>query len=541
MIESDVLIVGAGLAGGLMADRLAAAGLKVAVLEAGPRIAREDAFETYLAAPIKVPESPYPLLEDADHPIVMDPGHWYRQAGPDPFKSTYLKLVGGTTWHWLGTCVRYLPADFRMRSLFGRAVDWPLSYDDLEPYYLAAEHELGVACDDARDLGSPRSGPYALPPIAQSHVDRVMARALSGTPWTVDPTPQARNSVEYGGRPACCGSASCIPICPVQAKYDAMVHLERAEGSGAVIHERCTATRIETGEAGLVSGVRYRRPDGSGGVAQARIHVIAAHGIESPRLLLNSPAPGASHAVANRSGQVGRNLMDHPIQLSWALAGEPVWPYRGPLSTSAIEVTRDGAFRSERSSLRIEIGSNGWSWPTGGVQTLAGTLFARGLKGAELRRAMAEHASRHVRLASLTEQLPEAENRVTLDGSERDVHGVPLPRIHYRVGRYARDGLEEARRIHDAIFARLGATEIAHREDFEGAGHIVGTCRMGDDPLASVVDPDLRCHDHANLFIVGSSVFPTSSTANPSLTIAALALRAADTIRADLGDTSAGG
>ena len=159
--------------------------------------------------------------------------------------------------------------------------------------------------------------------------------------------------------------------------------------------------------------------------------------------------------------------------------------------------------------------------------TLADMLWRRGLRGVELRHAVADHASRQVQLAALTEQLPEPENRVALDARDRDLHGVPLPRVHYRVGEYSRGGLAAARGIHDEIFTRLRATEIHHADDFQGAGHIMGTTRMGDDPSRSVVDRDLRCHSHPNLFLVGAGAFPTASTANPTLTIAALALRAA--------------
>ena len=140
-IEADVVIVGSGIAGALLADRLALSGVRVAILEAGPRIDRGHALRRYFQAPFKTPESPYEATPAADFPLTIDPGHWYRQSGPDRFKSTYLKAVGGTTWHWLGTCLRLLPNDFRMRSRYGRGVDWPLDYDDLEPFYTQAERE----------------------------------------------------------------------------------------------------------------------------------------------------------------------------------------------------------------------------------------------------------------------------------------------------------------------------------------------------------------------------------------------------------------
>ena len=256
--------------------------------------------------------------------------------------------------------------------------------------------------------------------------------------------------------------------------------------------------------------------------------------METPRLLLHSRSERTPAGVANRSDQVGRHLMDHPIKLSWALSGEPVWPYRGPLSTAGIENLRDGPGRSSRAGLRIQIGNAGWTWGTGGALTLPRTLAESGLRGEALRNAAVDQAARHVELASLIEQLPNADNRIVLDTKDKDHYGVPLPRLRYAIGDYSRDGLAAAQGIHDRIFAKLGATDIHHQPEFQGAGHIIGTCRMGEDPAHSVVDPALRCHDHDNLHILGSAVFPTSGTANPTLTIAALALRLAGDIKATL-------
>lgn len=533
-VEADVIIVGSGVAGALVAERLARAGIGVAVLEAGSRIDRAQALGRYFNAPIKTPESPYRATPEADFPLSVDREHWYRQSGPDTFKSTYLKAVGGTTWHWLGTCLRFLPNDFRLKSLYGQGVDWPIGYDELEPFYLEAESELGVAGDSNEDLGSPRSGGFPLPAIASSYLDQVFERALDGTGYEVRATPQARNSLAHDGRPPCCGSASCIPLCPVQAKYDATVHLRKAERWGATVHESTTATVLETGANGRIAAIRFRRPDLSEGIARGRLYVLAAHAMETPRLLLHSRSERTPAGVANRSDQVGRHLMDHPIKLSWALSGEPVWPYRGPLSTAGIENLRDGPARSSRAGLRIQIGNAGWAWGTGGALTLPRTLAESGLHGEALRNAAVDQAARHVELASLVEQLPDADNRMVLDAKDKDHYGVPLPRLRYAIGDYSRNALAAAQGVHDRIFAKLGATDIHHQPEFQGAGHIIGTCRMGEDPAHSVVDPALRCHDHDNLHILGSAVFPTSGTANPTLTIAALALRLAGNIKATL-------
>lgn len=533
-IQADVVIVGSGVAGALLAARLAAANVKVAILEAGDTVDRAEAVQRFWDALIKVPECPYPSTPEAMHPVSNDLDYWYKQVGPDKFKSTYIKVVGGTTWHWLGTCLRFVPNDFKLKTLYGHGVDWPFAYETLEPFYSQAEQEIGVSGDSNESLGSSRSAFYPMPAIPQTYLDKTFVEALAQTRYEVRATPQGRNSVDRDDRPACCGNTSCIPVCPVQAKYDATVHIDRAVKDGAALHAKTTATFVEVGPDRKVSAIRFKLRDGSEGRATGRVFVIAAHAIETPRLLLNSRSDATPNGVANSSDQVGRNLMDHPTQLSWALSNKPVWPYRGPLSTSGIENLRDGPFRAERPAFRIEIGNDGWSWPTGAPVSTAAALAEQGLRGKALDEALRAQASRHIRLASLIEQLPDPENRVTLDPDEKDMYGVPRPRIHYRLDDFVKAGLAAARQAHTEIFGHVGTSEIHHSEEAEGAGHIIGTVRMGSDPKTSVVDGDLRSHDHPNLFILGSGVFPTSATANPTLTIAALSLRAVAAVQRTL-------
>lgn len=527
-LQADVVIVGSGVAGALAATRLTEAGLQVVILKAGKPVDRAQAVQNFWNAAIKVPECAYPIQDEAIHPTTDRLGDWYQQEGPDNFKSTYLKVVGGTTWHWLGTCLRLLPSDFQTQTLHGYGMDWPISYEDLEPYYLQAEHELGVSGDSSQDLGSPRSGPFLMPHIPQTYLDQSLAKALDKTRFQVQSTPQARNSVVNDQRPPCCGSSSCIPVCPVQAKYDATVHLKRAQAAGAKLMDQSTVVQLIPGADGKITSARFRRWDQTEGQIQATVFILACHAIETPRLLLASRTEAWPDGLANRSGQVGRNLMDHPVQLSWALSQDPVYPYRGPLSTSGIENLREGDFRRERSAYRIEIGNDGWNWPTGGPLALASELANRGLSADKLNHAIAHESARHLRLTALTEQLPEPDNRVTLDPEKKDIYGVPLPHIHYRVDDYSRKGMRQAQQDHDEIFAHMQASDIHHATDFFGAGHIMGTCRMGADPDQAVVDAQLCSHDHRNLYILGSSVFPTGGTANPTLTIAALSLRAVD-------------
>jgi choline dehydrogenase-like flavoprotein len=262
--------------------------------------------------------------------------------------------------------------------------------------------------------------------------------------------------------------------------------------------------------------------------------VIAAHAIETPKILLMSRTDALPNGVANSSDQVGRNLMDHPVQLSWALAKEPLYPYRSPLENAGIENFRDGDFRRQRSAFRMAIGEDGWSFPGSPPPAVATELIGRGLRGKVLVEQMNATVARQFRFANLMEQMPDPENRIVPAFDRLDAIGIPRPRLHYRVDDFTRQGMAEARRISTLIFEAMGATEIHHGEDYEGAGHVMGTYRMGNDARTSVVNGEQRTHDHPNLFLLGSGTFPTIGTANPTLTIAALALRAAATMEQDL-------
>ncbi|MGE0037699.1 MAG: GMC family oxidoreductase [Xanthobacteraceae bacterium] len=531
--ESDVLIVGAGVAGALIAWRLARAGIRVTVVEAGPEVDRGAAVGRFKQAPIRVPEAPYRMRPYAEYPTTID-DTYIRQDGPEPFRSTYLRQVGGTTWHWLGTALRLLPHDLELRRRYGVGVDWPLNYADLAPWYDAAEAELGVA-GHADPLGSPRQNPYPMPELPLTLGDRLMDEAAVPLGYRVRVSPQARNSQPFDDRPACCASASCIPICPVQAKYDATVHVRKAVAAGARILSNSVAVRIDVTGDGMVGGVAIRRPDRSETSLSARHIVIAAHAIEGPKLLLMSRDERYPNGVANSSGAVGRYLMDHPVQLTRALAPTPVWPRRGPQEVSAIHDMRDGDHRRQHGAFLMNVGNQGWEWAGPNLAGLARRYVEAGLSGTALLDAVRSHSSQEMTLVALTEQLPDPDNRVTPDFQRLDAIGVPKPRVFFRLDYYTIAALAAARRIHERLFRGLGATEIGHTPHAEGAGHIMGTTRMGADRKTSVANADGRSHDHPNLWFAGSSLFPTCGTANPTLTIAALALRTAEAIKVAAG------
>jgi len=537
--SADVVIVGSGVAGALVADRLVKKGVSVVILEAGPPVDRDQAVEIFRQATAKVPESPYPSTAHAPRPSVLDIGvpgtGYFVQEGPEPFGSTYERVVGGTTWHWLGSTPRLLPSDFRMKTQFGVGRDWPLSYNDLEPFYVQAEKELGVAGDGHEDQGSPRSAGFPMPAVPISFLDKVIAKSAATIGLRVLSTPQARNTETFNDRHHCVGNSNCIPICPIGAKYDAMIHIDRAVENGARLISNAVVHEVLLRPDGTARGVRFRRPNGSDDEVTARAVVLAAHAIETPKILLMS---GGGRGVANRSGQVGQNLMDHPIALSYGLSAqdEPVYPQRGPLSTAGIESPRESAARGQKSAFRVEIGNDGWRFPIGDptFEFTQGPFPRLREGGAALARRWEDHVAHEIRFASLLEQLPDRANTITPAFDLVDDIGIPRPRITFSIDSYTMGGFEDAQALHERLFVAMRARETVHTPFTFGAGHIMGTTIMGTDPANSVADGFGRSHDVRNMWIVGSSLFPTCGTANPTLTLAALALRTEVALRAAL-------
>jgi choline dehydrogenase-like flavoprotein len=533
----DAVVIGAGACGAITAWQLAAAGHKVLMLEAGPQTADRTQIVGAYAADVKH-GSPYKQPNADVFAPTEDtmPGGYYVVGGPRRFKSSYVRRVGGSTWHFLGNTPRFLPADFELHSRYGVAVDWPLRYGDLETHYCTAERYLGVSGDHAEwndpELGR-RSSPFPMSKIWESYSDRLVksrlgSLVLDGVSIRLRATPQARNSRPYDDRPACAGNSTCVPVCPIQAKYDATVHVKKALLSGAKLRDRSVVERLELDQAASTVGrVHYLTWDGQHHSARGRIVVLAAHAIESARLLLLS-------GIGNASDQVGRNLMDHLQGAVVALAPENVYPFRGPPTTSGIDVFRDGPFRAEHGAFRLSLGNDGWGRSDRIEDRLKAMIEDQQLLGRALRERVEERFTRLIRFSYSTEMRPLPENRVELADST-DGLGLPRPKISFAIEDYSRDAFAHAKRICAAIFTALDASEIqpllpnddgaAEPDRFLGAGHISGTCRMGNDPSSSVVDSWCRSHEHPNLFIVGSSVFPTEGTANPTLTAVALTVR----------------
>lgn len=564
----DAVVVGAGIAGSLVAQRLGAQGWRVLVLEAGRTVpGAAETAAAHRAAGGGPPTSAYPHNPDAPSPDVGDlagPGGHLVQHGPLPYASGYLRANGGTGLLWTGLTPRMHPEDFRTADL-GHGRNWPIGYDDLEPHYRDAERELGVAADAADQrtaVGLPLPDGYEFPmrAIPPSYLDRRLARDLDGRTvrdpavpvparLAVTATPHARNGRPTrpgdASGPLCAGSASCVPACPTGAKYTP--RRTQARWSASVeLRTGAVVSRVLADPAtGRATGVEYLTHGGEAHRVDTGLVVLAAHAIENARLLLLS-------GLANRSDQVGRNLMDHPALLTWGLMPGPVGPYRGPGSTSGFEAFRFGAGRERRAPFRIEIGNWGWSWAGGDPQSEARAALAAGLRGKELRERLGDRLGRQFSLQFELEQPADPANRVTLDPDRRDPLGLPRPAIRYDLTAYVRDGMASARAVSDQLFALLGAEDhtaypagpgwpgrVEHggvAYGYRGAGHAGGTHVMGDAPGTSVVDQWQRSWDHPNLYAVGCGSMPSLGTSNPTLSMAALALRSAERMHLDLLD-----
>jgi len=518
-MDAEVCVVGAGAAGGIVALELARRGIKVVVLESGPRHdfgQRREYARRYLKH-----ENPWRTpLPELDR---------YTPGGPTPYLLDWKRVrgVGGSTLHWEGYTLRLHADDFRLRSLHGIAEDWPLSYQDLEPYYARAEQSLGVAGTPDDPWASPRSTPFPLPPFPYSTSDVRFDSACRPLGIALHHLPQARNSVAYGGRAPCQACSTCH-VCPTGAKASIdLTHVPEAEATGNVrIITEATVLKLEVDSSGGVSAARYARPDKVEQRVTARVFVVAAGAIETARLLLLSGSRDLPSGLANRSGLVGKFFMSHPSIEVTGLARDKVHPFRIGFSTAMsrqFAVERD---RATRGAFMLEFMNSAGPTP----ERIAVTS---GKWGQALRQHVQDDFGRRLGIRVYCEQLPDRINAVSLNPRVTDYYGNPGPYIHSSVGRYERRALDDAREVAGRIFSAMGLSDI-RRSNLVFAGHQIGTCRMGTDPGTSVVDPNLKTHDVPNLYLVGSGCFVTASSSPPTLTIAALAIRAGEHIATQL-------
>jgi choline dehydrogenase-like flavoprotein len=498
----DLLIVGAGAGGGTLAQRLARRGWKVVVLESGPFW---DPDQDWVSD-----EAGSHRLYWTDHRVT---------GGTDPVelgKNNSGHGVGGSMVHYAGYCPRFHPSDFEVRSRDGVGEDWPISYEDLKPHYERLELELPVA-GEYWPWGDPHRYPHTPHPIAGgADTLRAGARKL-GIEMRVGPVGITNGA--FGNRPHCIYRGYCLQGCKVNAKASPLVtHIPDAIEHGAEIRAHCMVTRVEIDESsGRVTGVRYIR-DGTEHFQRADAVAVAGYSIETPRLLLNSTSTRFPHGLGNDNDQVGRCVM---VQGAPQVAGrfpDEMRMYKAPPPEICSEQFYETDAR--RGFAR------GFAIQTVGPLPIehAQHVLGHGHWGAALREYMRDYNHWYT-IGVLSELLPLPENRVTIAHGETDQNGIPVARMDYSQCENDRKNIAFAKQTLCDIFEAAGAQDVLITDRY---AHLVGGCRMGSDPERSVVDSDHRAWGVPNLFIADGSVMPTQGSANPALTIMALASRLAE-------------
>ncbi len=508
----DLVIVGAGAGGGTLAQRLARRGWKVVVLESGP---------------FWDPDRDWVSDEAGSHHI-----YWTAPrviGGTDPVelgKNNSGHGVGGSMVHYAGYCPRFHPSDFEVRTRDGVGEDWPIDYRDLKSHYERVELELPVA-GQWWPWGDPHGYPHTAHPIAGGAEAAWAGARKLGIEIRVGPVGITNGA--FGNRPHCIYRGFCLQGCKVNAKASPLVtHVPDAIAHGAEIRADCMVSRVELDETGRrATGVRYFAADGSEHVQRAEAVAVAGYSIETPRLLLNSTSKHFPHGLANGNDQVGRCVM---VQGAPQVAGrfpQEMRMYKAPPP----EICSEQFYETDptRGFAR------GFSIQTVGPLPIewAQHVMADGHWGQALREYMRDYNHWYT-LGVLCELLPHPDNRVTV-ADETDRFGLPVARMDYGQSENDRKNIAYAKDTLHRIFDAAEAQDVLVIDRY---AHLVGGCRMGSDPDRSVVDADQRAWEVENLLVADGSVMPTQGSANPALTIMALASRLAE--RLDLKRRDAG-
>jgi choline dehydrogenase-like flavoprotein len=498
--EVDLVIVGAGAGGTTLAQRLARRGWRIVILESGP---------------FWDPDRDWVSDEAGSHKI-----YWTAPrviGGEDPVelgKNNSGHGVGGSMVHFAGYAPRFHPSDFETFTRDGVGADWPISYADLKAHYARVEAELPVSGQDW-PWGDPHRYPYAAHPVsAGAERAKEGARRL-GIDFRVGPV--AIPNGAFGNRPHCIYRGFCLQGCKVNAKASPLItHLPDAIEHGVEVRADSHVTRVETDERGRCTGVVYDH-GGREHRQRAAIVAVAGYSIETPRLLLNSATARFPHGLANDHDQVGRYIM---VQGASQVAGrfpELMHMYKAPPP----EICSEHFYETdERRGF-----ARGFSIQTVGPQPIAWAehVLADGHWGHALREYMRDY-NHWFTLGVLSELLPHPENRVTL-ADETDVHGMPVARMDYTQSDNDRRNVSFAKQTLHDIWDAAGAQDVLTIDRY---AHLVGGCRMGMRPEESVVTADHQAWSIPNLLIADGSVLPTQGSANPALTIMALASRLAE-------------
>lgn len=503
--DSVVVIVGSGAGGGTLANELAQRGVKCVLLEAGKHHTQADIDNDEWGM--------FSKISWLDKRISA--GGWHHTQTYPNLPAWLVKGVGGSSVHWAGLALRFQPHEFRTRSHYGalpgaNLLDWPISYEELAPFYDLAERKLGVA-------GAQASGQ---PPLPENNHYKVIAAGARKIGYRQIVRPMAVNSRPYDQRPGCQQIGFCMQGCKIGAKWSTLyTDIPRALATGRVeLRPESMVLKIEHDKAGRATGVLYVDRQGRRQFQRARVVCVAGNSIESPRLLLNSASSLFPDGLANSSGQVGRNYMNHATAAAVAIYDQPVYMYRG---TSVAAVVADEARHDPGRGFAGGYYLEGLSL---GLPFMAAFMKPGGW-GRELTSALDMYDHMTCVWVCGEDQAME-NNRISLHPTEKDQHGLPVPIVSktYTANdeRLAGHGLRQWRALSEAV----GAKRVIDMPPYP-ASHNMGTNRMSASPRDGVVNAWGRTHDVKNLFVSDGSQFTSSGACNPTLTIVALAIRQA--------------
>lgn len=539
MNHYDVVIVGAGAGGGIAAGVLAAAGKSTLLLERGRSLSFEDVARDHLRSQrtSRYGVNAGPDLEGNPRVIVDQAGGAHIVEPADGGYSNNAACVGSGTRVYGGQAWRFMPQDFRMASIYGvpegsSLADWPITHEDLAPFYEKVEWELGVSADASRMTHlPPYNRPYPMEPLPMTKRAMLFEAGAKGLNWHTTRVPLLINSTTRNGRPACINCQHCVGFaCPVDAKsgtQNTTIPQAIASGKCTLVTQAMTE-RIIVDSSGRATGVAYFDREGVRHEVSADVIVASGGAIETARLLLNSTSAQEPLGLGNAHEQVGLNLQGHYYAGAVGLFEEDVWDGIGPgacMATCEFNHDNDGIVGG--GLLADDFIATPFSVWNG--------MIPPGVRrwGVEAKQWMRDNHRRVADIKGPVHEIPTSVCRVSIDPTVRDKYGIPVVRLsgfaHEETVKVARFMDARAR---DWLIAS-GAKEVwggGHGRGLSGGQHQAGTCRMGDDPLTSVVDANCRVHGHDNVYIADGSVHVTNGGFNPVLTIMALAWRTADGI-----------
>lgn len=508
----DVVVVGSGASGSAMAAVLAERGRRVLVVEGGPQRDQGHMVSSTLWAR-RLKWTGAPVLEQGTHPV----GHTFNAAFG----------VGGAAIHHYAVWPRLHARDFDVRTRHGRGLDWPFGYDTLAPWYDRVQSDVGISGDASTEIWRPRGAPYPLPPVRAFAQGRAIARGFEKLGRRVAPLPMAVLSESYKGRAACLWDGWCDAGCPIGALANPLtVYLPRALAAGATLVADAPVVKVLTDDGGSrATGVELALPDGTRRVVRAGLVVLAAFAVENPRLLLASATPAHPQGLGNAHDLVGRYVMTHSAGLIFGLFDEDTQPYMGAFGGQYVNQDR----YDDKSKHELPDAFGSYQWMIAQAvkpNDLLGIATTRAdLQGADVDAFMRRAARGFATMTAVCEDAPLRDNRVTL-ANERDPRGVPLARVHHDSPKESsalwKSSLADGRKVFEAAGARDVWTGP------QGAMHIMGGTIMGRSPRESVTNEYGQVHGIRNLVVAGPGLFPTSGGVNPTYTVHALALRAAD-------------